>query len=64
MHKLQGKIRANCEKYRAATKKFQNCFPIRLIQLSAVGEVQSCRDRLCRVRQFQITERLRRIRLP
>ena len=39
MHKSQGKIRANCKKYRAATKKFQNCFPIRLIQLSAVGEV-------------------------
>ena len=57
MHKLQGRIRANCKKYRAATKKFQNCFPIRLIQLSAVGEVFCalwlCRDTACRVRRFR-----------
>ena len=55
MHKLQGEIRANCEKYRAETKRNGIVESVRLIQLSTVGEVffSHCRDRLCRVRRFQ-----------
>ena len=53
-------IRSNHKTHRAETKRFQNCCPIRLIQLSAVGEVFCalwlCRDTACRVRQFQQRE--------
>ena len=49
--------RNNHKTHRAETKQFQNCCPIRLIQLSAVGEVFCalwlCRDTACRVRRFQ-----------
>ena len=49
--------RNNYKTHRAETKQFQNCCPIRLIQLSAVGEVFCalwlCRDTACRVRRFQ-----------
>ena len=52
-------IRSNHKTHRAETKRFQNCCPIRLIQLSAVGEVFGGyvrRDTACRVRQFQQRE--------
>ena len=38
VHKIRRKTRANCEKYRAGTKRNGIVESVRLIQLSAVGE--------------------------
>ena len=51
------------KKHRAGTKRFQNRCPIRLLQLSAAGGVQSCRDTACRVRQFS-QQRERKLASP
>ena len=65
MHKSQGRIRANCKKHRAKTKRNGIVESVRLIQLSAVGEVffSHCRDRLCRVRRFS-QQRERKLASP
>ncbi len=48
------RFKSEHKKHRAKTKRFQNRCPIRLLQLSAAGEVFCvyCRDTACRVRQL------------
>ena len=54
------------KKHRAETKRTEIVEPVRLIQLSAVGEVFSvlCRDTACRVRRFYIKGKNKKISLP
>ena len=54
------------KKHRAETKRTEIVEPVRLIQLSAVGEVFGvlCRDTACRVRRFHVIHRGREDMAP